>query len=91
MMTSRIRDTIARRGRNIPPDTELPRVYSFNEFQQATNPANPIIAPPGDARKHRLFFVVREGRFEQADLSAQILLLPWRAAVMGDSVGWGVV
>jgi len=41
MMTSRIRDTIARQGRNIPPNTVMPRVYNFNEFQQTTNPANP--------------------------------------------------
>jgi len=35
--------------------------------------------------------VGREGRVEHADLSAQILLIPRRAAVMGDRAGWGVV
>ena len=73
MMTDRVRASIRARVA-VPADNPLPRVYSFNEFMRATAPGNPnpLQVPPSDSRHHRLFYVGREGRFEDMDLNISI-------------------
>ena len=88
MMTDRIRESIRARV-EVPADNPLPKVYSFNEFMRATAPGNPnpIQAPPSDSRHHRLFYVGREGRFEEMDIDASLIWIQATSQVFRDQFG----